>query len=97
MPATVDQVNAVRKIAKGNAEILAEGLSVTAPETEVFYKAKMNADSIDLKSKPSSFDFIGESIIGLIMTSMGLGGVQVARKKIAKAGETHPDEFRKNS
>ena len=97
MPATVEQVNDVRVIAKKNAEILAEGLNQALPETEVAFKAKHNADNIDIKSKSSSFDFIGESVIGLIMTSMGLGGVQVARKKIAKAGNQHPDEFNNKS
>lgn len=96
MPATVEQVNDVRAIAKKNAEILAEGLHQTAPNTEVAYKAKHNAENIELVSRPSNFDFMGESIMGLVMTTLGLGGVHQARKRIAKAGETHPDEFKKN-
>lgn len=97
MPATVEQVNAVRADLKTTAEIVAEGFNLTAPDTEVAFAAKHNADKIELKAEASSFDYLGESVMGLLMTSLGLGGVQVARKKIAVAKAEDPNKVKEGS
>ena len=94
MPATVQQINVIKADLKRTAQIVDTGFSQTKDlqNTQVAFAAKHNAENLELRAEPSSFEFMGESIMGLLMTSMGLGGVQVARKRIAKAKLEDPNK-----
>jgi len=98
-PATVAQLNEVRVIVKKSAVLSAELASQVAPQTPIAYKMDIHAGEITETSPPSIFNQIGDAGIGAIILALTGGVGKVAhlqhKKKVALAGNQHPDEFNK--
>lgn len=98
-PATVSQVEDVRAIVKGNAEIIAKLANETAPNTPIAFEAKSNANNIQIAAPESGFQYINETVMALVMAASGLGGVNHVRKKntiIKKVVEMNPEDGHKH-
>ncbi len=95
-PVSVEQHENTRKDLKEVITIVA-GLTGTEEHrgSQINYKAVSLAENFEIEAPESGFDLMGETIIGLVMTTMGLGGVAKARKLISVAGNKDPEEFNK--
>lgn len=97
-PATVEQLEANMANDKKTATIVSVLADQTAKGTPIATEAKIHAEQLATYAKPSGFDFMGESVVGILMTAMGLGGVHQAKKRIAIArAEPPPEEFNKKA
>jgi len=94
-PATVSQLVDTNTQVKKNAEIIASVSAGAMPDAPITTEAKLNAENAIIQPKPNGFDFLNETIMGLIMASTGLGGLMHHKKKVKVAGNQDPDEFNK--
>ena len=94
-PATVSQLVDTNTQVKRNAEILASVSAVAIPDAPITTEAKLNAENAIIQPKPNGFDFLNETIMGLIMASSGLGGLIHHKKKLKKVGNQTPEEYNK--
>jgi len=95
IPATVSQLVDTNTQVKKNAEIIASVSAVAIPDAPITTEAKLNAENAIIQPKPNGFDFLNETIMGLIMTSTGLGGLMHHKKKVKQVGNQTPEEFNK--
>lgn len=100
-PATVAQLNEVKVDVKHGAVLTHELSSSIDPESVITTKLGIHANSLTEIATPSIFDAIGGEIISLALLALTGGAGRIAhvqhKKKVAEAGNLHPEEFNKSS